>query len=61
MANSDRRHPNEKQLLAFLERKDISSQYVFDTVQWIKKEYPGSLSMLPKLREIYKQKVRANT
>lgn len=54
-----RRHPDEAELLAFLQRKDQSSDYVRRTAEWITKNYPGSeASMLPRLRQIYKEKRR---
>lgn len=60
MANSDRRLNDEPALLAFLERRDQQADYVRRTAEWIKTDYPGSVHILPKLREIYKQKLRAN-
>lgn len=53
-------HPNEKNLLKFLERPDQTADYVRRTAEWIKREYPGSAArLLPLLRKIYKQKMQA--
>ena len=56
---SDRRHPAEAEFIRFLERKDQSSAYVKRCAEWIKIEYPGSVrTVLPKMRQIYKDKQR---
>lgn len=53
-------HNNEKGLIKFLERPDNSADYVRRTAEWIKKEFPGSAArLLPILRRIYKDKMRA--
>jgi len=52
-------HPAPAQLLRFLERKDQSSDYVRRTAEWIKDKYPGSAaSLLPQLRQLYRDKRR---
>jgi hypothetical protein len=59
VANSERRHPSEDALLAFLSRKDQSAGYVRDVAEWVKAVYPGSAArLIPKIREIYREKRR---
>jgi len=58
--NAPRRLNDEPALLAFLARRDQSADYVRRTAIWIKVGYPGSVHILPKLREIYKTKLREN-
>ena len=54
---SGRRHNGEAELLRFLERPDQTADYVRRTAEWIKAERPGSAHLLPKLRQIYKNKI----
>lgn len=55
-----RRHTDETLVLKFLQRQDTSSAYVRRCADWIKAEYPGSAAtLLPKMREIYREKKRA--
>ncbi len=50
-------HPDEKSLLAFLEKQYNTRMYVFQTVQWLKEKYPLSHErLIGKLRKIYKEK-----
>jgi hypothetical protein len=59
MDAGDRRHPQEGTVLAFLARPDQSADYVRRTADFIKEKYPGSApSMLPKMRAIYRDKIR---
>lgn len=52
------RHPAEAEVLAFLERKDQTADYVKRSAEWLKDKYPGSApAMLPKLRQLYRQKI----
>jgi hypothetical protein len=54
------RHPDEKELLKFLDRPDQSAAYVAATAEWIKANYPESVGFLiPRLREIYRKKPKA--
>jgi hypothetical protein len=44
-------------VIQFCERQDQSADYVRQTAEWVKKEFPGSAAqMLPKLRKIYARK-----
>lgn len=52
-------HQNEAALLKFLQRSDQSSAYVRETAQWLRKKYPGSAGLIPKLRQLYQEKKRA--
>lgn len=55
-----REHPNETELMRFLERHDQTADYVHQTAIWIQREYPGSAArLLPLLRELYARKIRA--
>lgn len=61
MANSERKHPGEAELLAFCARKDNTADYVRRTADWIKREYPGSAAtVLPRLRKIYRDKLQGH-
>ena len=51
-----KRHAAERELLAFLERQDQTADYVRRTAEWIKREYPGSAHLLPRLRAIWREK-----
>ena len=58
MATGDR-HAAEAEYLQFLARKDQSSDYVRRSAEWIKENYPGSVAtLLPKMRQLYKEKRR---
>lgn len=45
--------------MRFLERKDTSADYVRRSAEWLRNEYPGSeAALLPRMRKLYKQKLR---
>jgi uncharacterized protein Yka (UPF0111/DUF47 family) len=55
-----KRHKDEAALLKFVSRQDQTADYVRRTAEWIKSEYPASAAtLLPKLRQIYREKKRA--
>ena len=55
--DSGKCHPNPGAVIQFCERQDQSADYVRQTAEWVKKEFPGSAAqMLPKLRKIYARK-----
>jgi len=57
MAAEPKQHPDEKALLEFLAREDQTLEYVQQTADWIRTEYPGSVkTMLPALRALYATK-----
>ena len=56
-----KQHNDEAALLKFCERQDQTADYVRRTAEWIKTNYPASTArLIPKLRAIYKDKIRQN-
>lgn len=39
--------------MEFLSRADQTSEYLHTAANWLKAEYPGSIHLLPRLRELY--------
>lgn len=57
-AATGKRHPAEREYLAFLERQDQSAHYVKRSAEWLKEKYPGSVeTLIPKMRVLYRQKI----